>query len=57
MLIGNLNLINTTDWKNIDILFITPQMLDYVLSQKEDHDDYDINPEIIMIDDFDYLFG
>ncbi len=32
-------------------------MLDYVLSQKEDHDDYDINPEIIMIDDFDYLFG
>jgi len=53
--LGNLNLINTTYWKNIDILFITPQMLEYVFSQKDEYDYYDINPEIIMIDDFDYI--
>jgi len=54
-MIGNVNLVNTTDWKNIDILFISPQMIDYVQSQKDVFDYYDINPEIIMIDDFDYL--
>ena len=55
MLIGNVNLINTTDWKHIDMLFITPQMLEYVLGQKDEYDYFDINPEVIMVDDFDYV--
>lgn len=56
MLYGNINLINTTDWNKIDILFITPQMLEYVLASKDEYDYFDINPEIIMVDDFDYIF-
>jgi hypothetical protein len=56
MLYGNINLINTTDWRNIDMLFITPQMLEYVLASKDEYDYFDINPEIIMVDDFDYIF-
>ena len=55
MMVGNVNLINTSEWKNIDILFITPPMLEYIQSQKDDVDYFDINPEIIMLDDFDYL--
>lgn len=55
MHLGNVNLINTTDWKNIDILFISPQMLEYISSYKDSYDYFDINPEIIMVDDFDYI--
>jgi hypothetical protein len=55
MYYGNINLINTTEWKNLDMLFITPQMLDYVLTQKDEYDYFDINPEVIMIDDFDFI--
>ena len=53
--LGNVNLINTTEWKNIDILFITPQMLEYISSQKDSFDYFDMNPEIILVDDFDYI--
>ena len=55
MLIGNINLMNTTDWRHLDMLFITPQMLEYVLAQKDDYDYFDINPEVVMVDDFDYV--
>ena len=55
ILLGNVNMINTTLWKNIDILFVTTHMLEYVFNQKDKFDYYDINPEIIIIDDFDYI--
>jgi hypothetical protein len=55
--LGNVNLVNTTEWKNIDILFITPQLLEYIFLQKDTYDYFDINPEIIMIDDFDYILS
>lgn len=48
------NLINTTEWKYIDVLFTTPNMLDVVMGIKDIYDYYDINPEVIFIDDFDY---
>ena len=50
-----INLINSSDWKKIDILFTSPNMLNLVMNMKEKHDMYDINPEMIIIDDFDYM--
>jgi hypothetical protein len=48
-------MINTTEWKYLDVLFITPHLLEYVLSQKEIYDPHDINPEIVYFDDFDLM--
>jgi hypothetical protein len=50
-----LNLINSTNWKNIDVLFTSPNMMDLVMSNKDSYDYFDINPEIVIIDDFDYM--
>jgi hypothetical protein len=50
-----LNLINSTDWKKIDILFTSPNMMDLVLNNKDSYDYFDINPEIVLIDDFDFI--
>ncbi len=54
-MVSSLNLVNTAEWENIDILCITPDLLQFILSTKHEYDFYDINPEVIMIDDFDYL--
>jgi hypothetical protein len=32
-------------------------MLEYISSQKDVYDYFDINPEIILVDDFDYILG
>lgn len=55
LIMGNVNLVNTTTWKNIDILFITPLVLAFIFEQKDDFDYFDINPEIILIEDFDFI--
>ena len=55
--ISKMNLTNNTNWANTDILFSTPMMYDYISVLKDRFDYFDINPEIIVIDDFDYLFG
>jgi hypothetical protein len=50
-----IGLINATEWKKVDILFASLSMMDLVVSNKENYDSYDINPEIVIIDDFDYI--
>ena len=46
---------NNTSWSNIDVLLTTPNMLEYTTRQKENYDPFDINPEVIIIDDFDCM--
>jgi len=55
--ISKMNLVNNTKWTNTDILFSTPIMYEYISVIKDRFDMFDINPEIIYIDDFDYLLG
>jgi hypothetical protein len=50
-----LNLINSTEWKKIDFLFTSPNMMELAMSNKDNYDYFDINPEIIVIDDYDYI--
>ncbi len=50
-----MNLVNSTEWNKIDILFTSPNMLNLIMSIKDKFDYYDINPECVVIDDFDYI--
>jgi len=49
------NLILNSEWDNLDIMFATTKMTKFILLRKELFDPFDINPEIIIIDDFDYI--
>lgn len=49
------NLILNAEWKNLDIMFATTKMTKFIILRKELYDPLDINPEIIIIDDFDYI--
>jgi hypothetical protein len=49
------NLICATNWNNIDILFISLNMIDFVINQKDSFDYFDVNPEIIYFDDYNYM--
>lgn len=49
------NVINIASWKLTDILLATPVILSHILDSKEKYDPYDINPAVIVIDEFDEL--
>lgn len=51
--ISMLNQINNSDWRSIDAMFTTPHMLDFIEHSLNECDPYDINPEIVFIDEFD----
>lgn len=53
--ICKINLLLNTQWNLNDILFISPVMMEFVMNNLDIYDKFDINPEIIYIDDFDYL--
>ena len=53
--ICKINLLLNTKWAQNDIMFISPVMLEFVMNNMDEFDKYDINPEIVLIDDFDYL--
>lgn len=53
--ICKINLLLNTQWQLNDIMLISPVMMEFVMNNLEDFDKFDINPEIILIDDFDAL--
>lgn len=53
--ICKINLLLNTQWKQNDILFISPIMMEFVLNNLDNFDKFDINPEMIVLDDFDYM--
>jgi hypothetical protein len=47
--------INNASWKLTDVLLATPVVMGHMLETKEKYDPYDINPAVIVIDEFDEL--
>lgn len=51
------NVINNASWKTTDILLATPVVMSHILENKEKFDPYDINPAVVVIDEFDELLA
>eukprot|EP00347_Sterkiella_histriomuscorum_P023516 403334343 len=51
------NVINNASWSITDILLATPVVMSHILDNKEKFDPYDINPAVIVIDEFDELLS
>jgi superfamily II DNA/RNA helicase len=49
------NVINNASWKLTDVLLATPVVMSHILESKEKYDPYDINPAVIVVDEFDEL--
>jgi superfamily II DNA/RNA helicase len=49
------NVINNASWKITDILLATPAVMSHILDHKDKYDPYDINPALIVVDEFDEL--
>lgn len=49
------NVINNASWKLTDILLATPVVMSHILESKDKYDPYDINPAVIVVDEFDEL--
>ena len=49
------NVINNASWKLTDVLLATPVVMSHILDNKDKYDPYDINPAVIVIDEFDEL--
>lgn len=48
-------MINNASWKITDILLATPVVMSHILESKDKYDPYDINPAVIVVDEFDDL--
>lgn len=55
--IANQNILNTLDWKKIDILISTPVQLDILLKLKELKNPKEFFPKFLVIDELDLLLG
>ena len=49
------NVINNASWKITDILLATPVVMSHIIDNKDKYDPYDINPAVIVVDEFDEL--
>ena len=49
------NVMNNAAWKITDVLLITPVVMSHILEKKEKSDPFEINPAVIVIDEFDEL--
>ena len=49
------NVINNASWNLSDIIFSTPVVMSHILESKAKYNPYDINPKLIIIDEFDEL--
>jgi len=49
------NVVNNASWKLTDILLTTPVVMSHILDSRDKYDPYDINPAVIVIDEFDEL--
>lgn len=48
-------MINNASWKLTDVLLATPVVMSHILDSKDKFDPYDINPAVIVVDEFDEL--
>ena len=48
-------MVNNASWKLTDILLTTPVVMSHILDSRDKFDPYDINPAVIVIDEFDEL--
>ncbi|CDW90034.1 atp-dependent rna helicase [Stylonychia lemnae] len=51
------NAVNNASWKITDILLATPVVMSHIIENKDKYDPYDINPAVIVIDEFDELLS
>jgi superfamily II DNA/RNA helicase len=51
------NVINNANWKLTDILIASPVVMNHILDHKDKFDPYDINPSVIVIDEFDEILS
>jgi hypothetical protein len=49
------NVVNNASWKLTDILLATPVVMSHIIDSKDKFDPYDINPAVIVVDEFDEL--
>ena len=49
------NVINNASWKLTDILLATPVVMSHIIDHKDKYDPYEINPAVVVIDEFDEL--
>ncbi len=49
------NVVNNASWKLTDVLITTPIIMSHIIDQRDKFDPYDINPAVIVIDEFDEL--
>jgi len=51
------NVVNTVSWGEIDILVTTPGQLEDIMAVKDKKDPYNLNPKIVVVDEYDILLG
>ena len=49
------NVINNASWKLSDVIFSTPVVMSHILDSKGKSNPRDINPKLVIIDEFDEL--
>jgi hypothetical protein len=49
------NVVNNASWSLTDMLLVTPVVMSHIIDKKDKYDPYDINPAVIVIDEFDEL--
>lgn len=49
------NVINNASWRITDIILATPIVMSHIIENKEKYDPYDINPQVIVVDEYDEL--
>lgn len=51
------NLVNTVNWRKLDVLVGSPTQLDNIIKAKNRTDAYDLNPKYLVIDEFDQIMN
>jgi len=51
------NVVNTVSWGEVDILVTTPGQLEDIMAVKDKKDPYNLNPRIVVVDEYDILLG
>lgn len=46
-------MVNNASWKITDMLLVTPVVMAHIIDKQDKCDPYDINPAIVVIDEFD----
>jgi len=49
------NVMNNASWKITDMILVTPIVMSHIIENKDKIDPFDINPAIVVVDEFDEL--